>query len=191
MEKLTVKDAVAFIPNAQNGNGVSVTTMSNGGKYKVRKKIFYIAGLAAELGSEGQLIEQKTNKEVGITNFDGGNKLNKGRNLLVIGVRMLFDTTASVAVKTATWLSATPANFKNGELVISQDGTGNLFENPIGPFSKYNASIATEDEFQTVVPFLIREDVTFKIQALLAGAAAADQAYRLELECIEFVEADK
>lgn len=191
MEKLTVKDAVAFIPNAQNGNGVSVTTMSNGGKYKVRKKIFYIAGLAAELGSEGQLIEQKTNKEVGITNFDGGNKLNKGRNLLVIGARMLFDTTASVAVKTATWLSAAPANFKNGELVISQDGTGNLFENPIGPFSKYNASIATEDEFQTVVPFLIREDVTFKIQALLAGAAAADQAYRLELECIEFVEADK
>lgn len=190
MEKLTVKDAVAFIPNAQQGNGVSVTSI-NGAKMKVRRKVMYLAGLAASLPSDGQLIEQKTNKEIGITNFDGGNKLNKGRNLLVTGVRILFDTTASVAVKTATWLSAAPANFKNGELVISQDGSGNLFENPIGPFCKYNASIPTEDEFQTVVPFFIREDVSFKIQALLAGAAAADQAYRLELDCVEFVEADK
>ncbi len=184
MKKLDVKDALALLASAQAGNGVPEMY----GK-KVRRKVFYIAGLGADLaGKNNQLIEQKTNKEIGVTNFDAGNKLNKGRDLLVVGLRILFDTTAAVTVKGAGWKSEAPAAFKNGELVIFQEnGAGNLFEGPIGPISKYNASIATEDEFSAVVPFLIKSDVPFFIQMLLAGNAAADQAYRVELDCIEFV----
>ena len=179
MKKYSIQEIVQTLPPKDNARI---------GSRKMRSKVFYLAGLATAINSEGQLIEQKTNKEVGVTNFDGGNKLNSGRDVLVLGIRILFDTTANVTVKGATWKSEAPINFKNGELVISQDGSGNLFEGPIGPLAKYNAAIAAEDEFRTVAPFWIRSNVVFKLQALLAGAAAADQAYRLELDCLEVVD---
>ena len=201
MKNITTQEAIGFLKAIPGEKSVAITTVGGtmgndgvvyGGKeYKVRRKVYYIAGLAANLPSDRKLIQQKTDKEEAITNFDGGNKLNAGKNLLVVGLRMLFDITATVTPQTATWLSAAPANFKNGELKISQQGEGDLFDNPILPFSKYNASIATEDEFQAVVPFLIRPNVQFDITVLLAGETAADQAYRLELDCVELIEADK
>ncbi|MXN90161.1 hypothetical protein GR160_02895 [Flavobacterium sp. Sd200] len=156
---------------------------------KVRTKVLYIAGLAATMSPDGQIIEQSTKKEVGVTNFDAGNKLNAGRDLLVLGVRILFDTTAAVTVKTASWKSEAPANFKNGQLVINQQGSGDLFNNPIGPFAQYNAAIAVEDQFRAVSPFWIRQLSEFSIQFLLAGAGAADQAFRVELDCLEITDA--
>jgi len=179
MKKYSIEEIIKSLPAKDNAML---------GRRKVRSKVFYIAGLATAISSDGQLIEQKTIKEVGVTNFDGGNKLNAGRDVLVLGLRVLFDTTADVNVKTASWKSEAPANFKNGELVINQDGSGNLFEGPIGPLAKYNAAIPAEDEFRVVAPFWIRSNVVFKLQALLAGAVAANQAYRLELDCLEVVD---
>lgn len=201
MKNITTAEAISFLKSIPGEKSIAVTKVGGqlgadgvvygGTEYKVRRKVYYIAGLAANLPSDRKLIQQKTDRDVAITNFDGGNKLNAGKNLLVIGVRMLFDVTTDVTPDTATWLSAAPANFKNGELKISQQGDSDLFDNPILPFSKYNASIATEDEFQSVVPFLIRPNVAFDITVNLAGETAANQAYRLELDCVELIEADK
>ena len=187
MKKTTILEAIGALSAVQQGNGVAVM---NG--RKVRNKVVYIAGLGTTLSTNNnQLVLPSTDKAVGITNLDSGNKLNSGRSLLVTGVRMLFDTTADVTPLTAGWKSEAPAVFKNGELQISQQGSGDLFNSPIGPICKYNAAIATEDEFTAVVPFLLRPEVPFEIKALLAGATAANQAYRLELDCIEFVDGDK
>jgi hypothetical protein len=178
MKKYSIAEIIATLP--QKGNPVL-----NG--RKVRSKVLYIAGTAtANISPTGQLIEQKTLKEVGVTNFDGGNTLNKGRDLLVVGLRILFDTTADVTPKTASWKGEAPANFKNGELVISQDT--NLFEGPIGPYAKYASSLSAEQEFKAVAPFLITSEVPFNIQVQLAAAAAANQAFRLELDCLEFMD---
>ena len=186
MKKIDIKQAVDFLMQINQGQN----TPELYGK-KAKRKVMYIAGLALNLPSNGDLIRQSTDKQIGLTNFDGANKLNAGKHLLVVGLRWIFDTTGSVTPTTATWLSAAPANFKNGEMEISQQGGGTLFESPIGPLSGYNAAITPEDQFTAVVPFLIRPGVEFFIKAFLASAAAADQAYRLELDCIEFVDADK
>jgi hypothetical protein len=176
MNKYSISEVMATLPTKDNSELAG---------RKVRRKIFYIAGLAATMAADGQIIEQKTNKEVGITNFDGGTKLNAGRDILVLGIRVLFDTTSGVTPKTATWLSAAPANFKNGHLIINQQGSGDLFDSPIGPFAQYNAAISIEDQFGAVAPFWLRQQVEYKFQMLLAAAAAADQAFRLELDCLE------
>lgn len=186
MKKFDTQTAVALLSQIKAGENAPVQY----GK-KIKHKVVYIAGLAANLPADGNLVKQATDKAIGITNLDGGNKLNNGRHLLVVGMRILFDTTASTTPTTATWLSAAPANFKNGEIEISQQGGGTLYEGPIGPLHGYNASVAPEDQFRAVVPFLIRPGVEFFIKAFLASAGAADQAYRLELDCIEFVDADK
>lgn len=187
MKKQEIFAAINMLQAAQEGNGTSVMF----GK-KVKRKVMYIAGLGANLASKnGHIIDQATQKLVGTTNFDGGNKLNTGRSLLVTGIRILFDTTSGVTIATAVWKGEAPAVFKNGEFKISQDGTGDLLENPIGPFAKYGSSIPTEVEFAAVVPFIIRPDAPFYIQLLTAGAAGADQAFRIELDCVEFVESDK
>lgn len=184
MKKLDITTALSYVQAVKEGNGVAST---NG--VKARARVMYITGLGANLQAKNQqLLEPKTDKEIGITNFESGNILAKGRNLLVIGIRILFDTTADVTVLTALWKSEAPAAFKNGELVINQDGTGDLFNGPIGPIAKYSSSIPTEDEFRAVIPFMIRENARFTFQALLAGNAAANQAYRLELDCIEFTD---
>lgn len=187
MKKFETKDALALLSAIQQGNGVAV--MNN---RKVRSKVFFIAGLAAGLAAKNnQLITGSLDKETGITNFEKGNVLPAGQNFLCTAIRLRFDTTASITPQTASWKSEAPPVFQNGELVIRQDGSGNIVELPISVLSKYNASIATEDEFRAVVPFVIREAVPFEILAVLAGATAADQAYRLELDGILFTDADK
>ena len=105
------------------------------------------------------LLFRTRKKKLGFTNFDGGNKLNKGRSILITGVRILWDTTAAVTILGALWKSEAPAVFKNGEFKVGTLAAGDIFENPILPFSKYNAALSVEEEIKPVVPFMIPEDV--------------------------------
>ena len=191
MKKLEFKDALSLVSAVQQGNGVAVSTL-NGRRVKARSKVLYIAGLGNAIATNSnQLVLPSTVKTNGYNNFDKGNTLPAGKNLLVLGARWSFDTTtSSVTPLIATYVDAAPPAFLNGEFVISQAGSGNLLENPIGPFAKNGAAIAAEDQFRAVTPFMIRELAEFSIQALLAGTGASTTAWRLELDCIEFTDAD-
>lgn len=189
MKKLSLPEVIQLIPGIERGNGVSLTPQGK----KVRRKTFYVAAItgSADITPDGRLIEPSTKKEIGRTNFDNGNMLNDGRSFLVTGMRMVFDDTAAVTKLTATYKKEAPAPYKNGELKISQEGSGDLFNNPISPYVKNDLSINEDKTFEPVVPFLIRPNVPFDIQTLTAGAAAAGVAVRLELDGYEFVDANK
>ncbi|RDI07049.1 hypothetical protein [Flavobacterium sp. AG291] len=187
MKQLTLQEAMNFLPLVTNGNGVALN-----GSFKAKSKVLYIAGLGADLAANNNnIIIQDTKKKIGLTNFDGGNKLNKGRSILITGMRILWDTTVDVTPLTALWKGEAPAAFKNGEFKVGTLAAGDLFESPINPFAKYNAATSVEDEIKPVVPFMIPEDVEFYIQLIPAAAAAVDQAYRIEFDCIEFTAANK
>lgn len=182
MRDLSIQEAMSFIPYVQEGKGVAIKDGQ-----KARSKVFYIAGLGVELaGKDGQLIEQSTKKETGITNFDGTNKLNSGRRILVTAIRVLFDTTAAVTPKTANWKSEAPSVFKNGDIIVGTTAAGNIFDHPIGPLAKYASSLSVEQEFKQITPFMIMDNVEYSIKILLSGVAAVDQAFRVEFDAIEF-----
>jgi hypothetical protein len=186
---ISLDQAIAILPNMEPGNGVAVISGTN---TKVRTKVIYYAGLGTELAARAnEVIDQTTQKSVGITNSDGQNKLNAGRSYMVTAIRVLFDTTASVTVKTALWKSEAPAAFKNGEIVVYQSGSGNLFESGIGPLAKYASSLSVEQEFVPITPFLIRPDTEYGIRLNLAGATAADQAYKIEFYGYEFTDGSR
>jgi hypothetical protein len=182
MKQLTLQEAMGFLPLVSAGKGVAL----NGG-FKAKSKILYVAGLGAELAAKNNnLIEQSTVKKTGFTNFDGSNKLNKGRSILITAVRILFDVTVDVTPLVAVWKGDAPSVFKNGDLKVGTLASGDLFEFPIGPLAKYSSSLSVEQEFRPVVPFMIPEDVEFYIQMVLAGNAGVNQAYRVEFDAIEF-----
>jgi len=193
MKNQSLQEVLGQIRGIQRGNGVAVIDFA--GVYKkARRKVYYVAAITgtSDITSDGRLIEPSTNPEVGRTNFDKGNSLNEGRSFLVTGIRMSFDTTTSSVTKLiATYKDDAPVAFKNGELKISQDGSGDLFNNPISPFVKNNAALSADQEFSPVVPFLLRSNVPFNIQTLLAGSATSGQAVRLELDGYELVDADR
>ncbi|ALM50316.1 hypothetical protein AMR72_16345 [Flavobacterium psychrophilum] len=187
MKSLSLSEATAFLPLVEAGNGVATI-----GGVKAKTKVFYIAGLGTDLAAKNnELIDQATKKENGVTNFDGSNKLNKGRQILVTAIRILFDTTAATPVKEAGWKSEAPAVFKNGTFKVGTSAAGDIIENPVGPFAKYSSSLSVEQEFKQVVPFMIPEEVEYYIQLIPAGNAAADQKYRIEFDAIEFTAANK
>lgn len=187
MKQLTLQEAMNFLPMVTAGKGVALN-----GDYKAKSKVLYIAGLGADLsGNNNNIILQETKRKNGYTNFDGGNKLNKGRSILITGIRILWDVTAAVTPLTAVWKGDAPPAFKNGEFKVGTLAAGDIFDNPINPFSKYASSLSVEQEIKPVVPFMIPEDVEFYIQLIPAVAAAADQAYRIEFDAIEFTQVNK
>jgi hypothetical protein len=184
MSQLTIGEAINIYKAIEQGK--SLPTL-NGRLVKSSTK--YIAGLAATLGQDnGQLILAKMVPEVGVTNLPKGNMLPAGVNYLVTGVRVLFDTTTAVTVATATWKSEAPANWKNGELKIAQNGTGNVFETSITDVSNWKASTSNDDDFRSIMPVLLKSDTAYEIQVSLAAGSTANQAYKVELRVVEIIE---
>jgi len=184
MKKLTFAEIIATVPTTGNGQLQG---------QKARTKPMYVAGLTTSFPSDGEIISQQVLKAVGVTNFPNGNKLNAGTRLLVLGVRMRFDTTtASVTTKIATWVDDAPVQFKNGEIVVWQSGKGNLVELPIAQICKTNAALSTEGEYFPVVPFIIEPEIEFGFRVLPANATlTTGQAYKFELDCVALSDTDK
>lgn len=172
-------------------HGKSSPTVAGGAK-PFTSSTKYIAGIATNLNAaNGNLITPNLVTEVGVTNFPKGNSLPKGTGWLITGIRMLFDTTATAdaSVKANVYRNLPPANFKNGELTISQGGR--LFDSPISDVNNEKASTSNDDDFREIVPIFIRSETPWQIQVALAGVAVANQAYKLELRVVEFTDHDK
>lgn len=155
-----------------------------------RTATYYKTGFLNQLQA-GQALLAGDKASVGVSTFDG-NKLPKGVKALVTGIRVLFDTTASVqtnGIATANWKSEAPAVFKNGEIKISQGGQ--LFLSSGTDVTNFKGtSTGNDDDFREVVPFLLRSQAAIEFLLTLADASAADQAYRIELRVVEVAEDD-
>lgn len=157
------------------------------GNRRARSVTKYYADLASNLAAEnGSTVVSGTKKITGQTNFENGNVIPKNTYLVVVGVRVLFDTpAAAAALNTRTWKNEAPANWKNGEMTITQSGQGVLFNSSITDVTNWKASTGNDDDFREVQPFIIRPESDFDINFKLAAGDTAHQAFKYELRCIE------
>lgn len=184
---LTYEEALMYLASIKAG-----TSLPNVQGRVIKSKTVYLAGASLGLAANnGQLIIPSMVPEVGVTNLPKGNTLPKGTNMLVYGLRVMFDTVADATTKNAVFKSEAPANWKNGELKIAQSGTGILFEASGTDVTNSKASTGNDDDFREVVPFLIRSESPYSIEAQLASAGLVNQLYKVEMRVIEFVEPDK
>lgn len=180
-----------FLGSILSGTPNKSLPLINGAR--VRSRTIYIAGSAADLAANnGETILPGTKKATGVTNLENGNILPKGSKLVVTGVRVLFDTTVSATLADALYKSSTPAPFKNGELTISQDGQGVLF-NASGSdvTNDSTTTIGNNRDFREITPFLLRADTSFNVTEKLAAGSLANILYKIELRCEELIDEDK
>lgn len=187
--KLTLNDALVYKGSIQPGT--SIPTIN----YKALKtRTHYFAGFLNQLASvNGEVVLSKNDDAVGERSIKG-NKLPAGTSFLVTAVRALFDTTANVqtgGVAAASFgKTNAPEVFKNGEIKIVQGA--DLFVSTGSDVTNFKASTGADDDFrELLVPVELRSDTTFSILIALAGSAAVDQAYKLELRGVEFTDTDK
>ena len=187
---LTFAEAAGYLGAIKpSGSEQKSLPVINGYRGKTVTK--YMAGTLASLASNnGNTIVAGTTKAVGVTNFEKGNVLPSTKQLLVVGVRCLFDVTAAVTVNDANWDGPIPVALANGEFEISQKGQGTLFTSPGTDVSNFKASTGNDDDFRDVVPFLLRSETEFNMTFSANGAFAAAGVYRIELRCIELTEGD-
>jgi hypothetical protein len=150
---------------------------------KFKNKGHYFRGFLNTLES-GKVVLPRNTQEVGVYSIDK-DKLPPGIEFIVTGLRILFDTTSGIqagaGVKGCTWKSAAPAAALNGDLVIKQGDE--LLRAPLTQLVPFNLGTPTsnDDTIVSIAPVLLRHSVTFEINFELAGAAAVDQAYNIEL----------
>jgi hypothetical protein len=189
MRTPTLQETLAYLGAIQS-NGGEEKSLPKIGNRRARTVTKYFAGSSADLSANAAAtVLPSTKREPGITNFDQGNVLPKGKHLLVTGIRVLFDTTG-IDPKEADWAENAPVCWKNGELSVQQDGQGVLFETPGTDVTNFKASTGNDCDFREVVPFLLRPEASFNIYAKLVGTVVAS-AYKIELRCIELIEGDK
>ena len=116
--------AVAVIKAKHNQNKGGATVQGTA----VTDKTIYIATSVKGAGGIIKLIDVNTKKEVGVTNIDG-NKLNAGRDYVIDGARVFFDS-GNANVRNADWKDDIPAELLNSEIKIKQDNQL-LFDMPI------------------------------------------------------------
>lgn len=183
MKDLTLKEAIEIASTVKQGDSLPML----GGIFYPRTAVKYVSGLSDAI-EQTELVLQKNASEVGVRNIDK-NMLDHA--FLVTGIRANFDTTTGVGVttKTAKYKDAAPVYWKNGEIRISQGEV--LSEVPVSVIANSYASTGNTDDVFPIAPFLIRGQKAFNINALLAGVASANHAFRLELVGIEFLRNDR
>ena len=187
-KEISLAEAVAYLGAIKEGK--SSPTIA--GKV-ARSRTMYKAGSSVELSANnGDAILPDTDKAPGVTNFEKGNTVPAGSSFLVYAVRNLFDVVADATVKNAEWKSSTPANFKNGEMTVSQDGQGMMLNSSGTDLSNDSTSnLGNNSDFRPVVPFMLRAGASFNINFRLATPGVANQLYKTEFRVIEFIESDK
>lgn len=179
MRKLSPNEALQLISLVRKGKNNPTT----GDGFKLKSTVKYAAGLSNAI-EQNQLILPKNSETVGVTNID---KAQLAYPFVVTGIKLAFDTDtgAGVTALTAVYDDKAPNYWANGEIEIRQGDT--LIDIPISAITNLGASTSVADEVYDVAPFVIRENKVFEITPSLAGAAVANQAYRIELHGYELV----
>jgi len=137
-----------------------------------------------------QVLEAKTDPEVGVTNFDGGNKLSKGKNFIITGIRFLADTTAATTVKGSTYgKTDLPAALANGEFSIGQKGKDILSPAPVSSFARTAKQHEQSNDFIALeTPIFVSSEHPIEARLIPAAAVSAVACYSFELKGIEIVQ---
>ena len=168
----------------------SIADNSSAAEFMNQKMIsttLYIAGIGDQLIGLGQMIDGNTKPKVGITNFPSANVLPAGVNALVTEARMLFGTvTAGQTPVSSDWKATAPKEWLNADLTFTQGGIS--FSTPISDLHNFKASTGNDDDFRSIIPFKIREQVAFNFVTELAGTSASTVAWRLELRAVLYTD---
>lgn len=156
---------------------------------RISDKTFY---LNVDLGGVGggiiDLIDNKTKKELGVTNFDG-NILNSGRAVSIRSVRAFYASKRAGGLSTANWQNsdALPPELQNADLYFIQ-GDKKLIDLPMTDIQGFkqadfrglitNGMVASQEEFKIQLDFP-------KNVSLPANTDATKQYLRLEFRLAE------
>ena len=192
MKDLSLKQILEFAGAIPAGESLVVNSSAITGQMKkwlLTSATLYRAGWLNQLVN-GEMFQAKQVAEVGVTNFDR-NKLTDGNYFLSDEVRFLFETTAGLeagaGLTHAEWANNAPANFKNGEVVLSQGK--NLLETSGTDITNFKASTGNDTDFKCLKsPFLIRPNAPFSGNIALAYPATADQGYKFEMRGVKITE---
>lgn len=179
--KFNLSDLMKFFGSIREG--VSAVIINLGRESKtVTTVVHYFSGWLNDL-QDGRVTKDGLKIEVGLRSIND-RMIPQEIDFLVTGVRVLFNTTLTQAtgdseLKGAAWPSVAPGVFQNGEVIIKQGA--NLVRLTGSSASNAKASTGIGDDVMPITPFRLRGGVTFDIVFSLAGAAAANQGYKIEL----------
>lgn len=180
---ITLAEGLQLIAASQP-NGAQEGSLPELKGKRIRRKSYYFAGVSSALGNNAnEVILSQTLKETGITNFPTGGQLDKGKYFVATGIRILYDIVEVANPKLATWASIAPVCFKNGEIIIGQDGQPTLFESPGTDVTNFKASTSNDDDFREV-GFVWNPQKACSLKLLTAGAVTAS-TYKVELRGFE------
>ena len=176
---ITLDQAVQLIGATQpNGNQEGSLPVLAG--KRIARKTFYFAGVSASLsGNSNEVIIPGALKTPGITNFPTGGMLDNNTYFVATGMRVLFDTTSTTDPTASTWTANAPACFKNGEILVSQDGQPILFESSGTDVTNFKASTGNDDDFREV-GFVWNPQKKATIKLAPVGTVTAS-TYKVEL----------
>lgn len=157
------------------------------GNWFPKSTVKYVAGLTNAI-EQNSLVLAKNSAAVGVTNID---KAQLDNPFVVTRIRAVFDTSTGVGVtaQTGNYKDPAPIYVANGEVEISQQSIGVVLDTPFSAICNISSATSTsnDDGFYKVVPFVLRPNIAIKIEPIFAGAAAANHAYRLELDGFELI----
>ncbi|WP_395043159.1 hypothetical protein [Flavobacterium sp.] len=155
---------------------------------KITDGTYYLNVDASGMSGIVNLVDNKTKKEVGVTNFDG-NMLNRGRELSIRALRLLF-TSKGTDVKNGDYQNGTSLipELQNAELHFIQ-GDNKLISLPLTDLQRFN-----QVDFRSLITnALVKSQEEFQIQLEFPKGVSvpAATATKLNLLRIEFRLAEK
>lgn len=153
------------------------------GGRRVERKVFYMQKDVTALGGKFKMIDETTDKAVGITNFPKGNILPKDMDIIVLGIKAENDTTLATP-KAALYRNLPAGVLQNSELIISQDGV--LVSSPLSAFFNGGTPTKTEDDYFQTQPFYIKAEKSFdvEIETPAGATVGVTTCLGISLDCL-------
>lgn len=120
-------NAKAIVESLANSGGVVKTK----GGHELEDTTMYIRFNAQGQAGIQQLVDTNTKREFGVTNFDG-NKMNRGKNIIIDALRFRFGGTGAALLKNERFSGAVsfPAEFYGANLAVKQ-GSKTILSIPV------------------------------------------------------------
>lgn len=185
MKQITLQMATMILASIQPSGDEQKSLPELKGR-RIKSKTYYVAGNTADLPDNGnETIPSQIIKTLGLTNLPTGGQLGKGVYFLCDEIRVLFDTTTADP-KAAVWASVAPTVFKNGELIIGQEGQPSLFEASGTDVTNFKASTGNDDDYRGLpAPFLWQPQKQLSSKLMYTGALPATTSYKIEYRGFE------
>lgn len=190
---LELKQALAAM--SANGDLKSLPVIEMGGKqYYAREKTIYVAAkLTDVISRNGNIIDPNNSASAGLTNLPTGN-ITQNEAYLLRGISVKFDTgaTAGTTPQAGAYTTTAPKEFANGEIQITQNGAGTLFNASGADVVAVTNATSQDDKFRSIPQgVLLRPKAQFDVTVKLAGGTFTNELIRVELRAVELVEVSK